>query len=677
MISQIYNLLVNRVPGIHEKYMKQRNAAKGPSGRIYAWLYLLSLNVSYYVFRNRKLEQVEKYPFYEEKILLDTESESALSFQKSPEEWAEKLSRFDVVSFDVFDTLVLRPFSSPTDLFYWLGYALHYPDFKRIRREMEQKARNKKYKLEKHYEVTIDEIYEIMERETGIAKEAGIQEELRLENQFCFANPFMMQVVQLLVKKGKRIIITSDMYLNGEQIRTLLANCGYPQFQAYYVSSDLNKSKSQGDLFDYIKEKETSRNHGETPQFVHVGDNQVSDVKEAEKHGFSTLPYRNVNAVGEPYRPYDMSVITGGLYRGIVNAHIHNGLHCFTREYEYGYIYGGLFVSGYCQFIHDYVKENHVDKILFLARDGDVLSKAYQIMYPEETGKCEYVYWSRLAATKMSASYFKYDYFRRFLYHKVNQKYPIRAILRSMELEDLLGPFCEMAGLSPEDQLTDSNVNTLKHYLCDHWDEVLAHYQEQLAAGKIYFGKILSGSRKAVAVDIGWAGSGAITLDHIVNHIWGLGCDIIGLIAGTDSCYNAEPDTSIAFLQSGKLVSYMYSQQHNRDIWKLHNPNLLHNLYWEILLDAPMGSFIGFYPDGAGGVQYKFKEPKADTRKIEEIQSGILDFVKEYAVIQNKNTVLAHISGRDAYAPMVLAENKKNESFMKQNVDLMDEVNVG
>ena len=60
-----------------------------------------------------------------------------------------------------------------------------------------------------------------------------------------------------------------------------------------------------------------------------------------------------------------------------------------------------------------------------------------------------------------------------------------------------------------------------------------------------------------------------------------------------------------------------------------------------------------------------------------ESAKALLDFVKEYAVIQNKNTVLAHISGRDAYAPMVLAENKKNESFMKQNVDLMDEVNVG
>ena len=75
----------------------------------------------------------------------------------------------------------------------------------------------------------------------------------------------------------------------------------------------------------------------------------------------------------------------------MVNSHIHNGLHCYSREYEYGYIYGGLFVTGYCQFIHEYVKSHRIDKILFLARDGDVLSKAYEILYPEEEGKWEYV----------------------------------------------------------------------------------------------------------------------------------------------------------------------------------------------------------------------------------------------------------------------------------------------
>mgnify|MGYP006974362159 CR=1 FL=1 len=52
-------------------------------------------------------------------------------------------------------------------------------------------------------------------------------------------------------------------------------------------------------------------------------------------------------------------------------------------EYEYGYIYGGLFVTGYCSFIHDYCRQHDVDKILFLSRDGDILKQAYELLYPE------------------------------------------------------------------------------------------------------------------------------------------------------------------------------------------------------------------------------------------------------------------------------------------------------
>ena len=70
-----------------------------------------------------------------------------------------------------------------------------------------------------------------------------------------------------------------------------------------------------------------------------------------------------------------MSAITGSMYRGIVNAHLHNGLNEYSMEYEFGFVYGGLFVLGYCQFIHEYVQTHHIDKILFLARDGDILIK--------------------------------------------------------------------------------------------------------------------------------------------------------------------------------------------------------------------------------------------------------------------------------------------------------------
>lgn len=135
----------------------------------------------------------------------------------------------------------------------------------------------------------------------------------------------------------------------------------------------------------------------------------------------------------------------GSIYRGLVNSWLYNGMKAYSMPYEYGFIYGGIFVLGYCQWIHQYVKEHEIEKILFLSRDGDILSKVYETLYPEEIGKWNYVYWSRIAATKMTAAYFKYDYFRRFLYHKVNQGYSLKAIFQSMELEDLLYDFCKKA----------------------------------------------------------------------------------------------------------------------------------------------------------------------------------------------------------------------------------------
>ena len=116
---------------------------------------------------------------------------------------------------------------------------------------------------------------------------------------------------------------------------------------------------------------------------------------------------------------------------------IHSGHSTFSREYEYGFIYGGLFVAGYCRFIHEYVKAHGIQKVLFLSRDGAVLLQAYRQMYPEERENTEYAYWSRLAAVKLTARYYRYDYLRRFLYHKVNQHYTLREILGGMELSHM------------------------------------------------------------------------------------------------------------------------------------------------------------------------------------------------------------------------------------------------
>ena len=64
----VYNFMVNRVPGIRDKYKEKRNRAKG-IGRIGVWLYLIGLNISYYILGNKKLAHREKFPIYEKKEL--------------------------------------------------------------------------------------------------------------------------------------------------------------------------------------------------------------------------------------------------------------------------------------------------------------------------------------------------------------------------------------------------------------------------------------------------------------------------------------------------------------------------------------------------------------------------------------------------------------------------------
>ena len=155
MIEHIYTLFVNRIPGIRDRYRRKREQVQGLQ-RIFIWMYLIYLNIAYYIFRNKKLGVVEKYPYYESKQLYTAGSESSISKRVEPRIFAKNLATYDIISFDVFDTLILRPFSSPTDLFYVLGNKLNYLDFARIRQEMEWKARQKKYKKEKHYEVNLE-----------------------------------------------------------------------------------------------------------------------------------------------------------------------------------------------------------------------------------------------------------------------------------------------------------------------------------------------------------------------------------------------------------------------------------------------------------------------------------------------------------------------------------------
>lgn len=662
---KIYNLLVNEVPGIREKYHNYRDNHINGS-RLKPWIYLAGLNFQYHILHRKSVGELSAFSC-DEKIQLRLETpESLLNDYGTPKEFAERLMKYKVISFDVFDTLVFRPFKVPTDIFYFVGKELKYPEFKKIRVQAEMNAREKKLACMGHNEVSFDEIWDQISLVSGIASDMGKAIEWSYEKKFCFANPFFLEVIRILKEHKKTIIVCSDMYLGSDYIKELLSVCGFPEFDEYFVSSDFGKSKSDGKLYLEVKKR-----FGDE-RLVHIGDNPYSDVAQAQKNGIDAIYYANVNSVGNKYRASDMSPITASVYGGIVNQYLHNGMNKKTIPYEFGFVYGGLLVTGYCQFIHCYAKEHNIDKLLFLSRDGDILYKAYKIMYPEEASKCEYVLWSRLAAAKLCAGYYKYHYFARMIDYKVNLGYKLEEIFETMDLSDMSEGFYNQSNgrFSEKSVLDKRAAGQIKKYLEENWDTVLLHYKQESDEGKDYYSKILSDCSSALAIDAGWMGSGAVMLDHMINKVWNLNCKITGMLAGTLSGQSLEYEASEGQLLVKDLVSFGFSSSANRDIWKIHDASKGHNLIVELLLSSDKPSFRGFKKDSSSTYLFNDSKEKIDSRSV---QTGILDFVnlfKKYTC----NEII--ISGRDAFAPiMVLYKSSKwierliNETGINTNVE--------
>lgn len=645
--DKFYDYFVRKIPQIRIEYENfvNENKAKHKKNRLSSWNYLIKLNIVYRVFKFKGISNDVQTHFAfcgdsENKI----DSESSLSFLKKPEEFANDLLEYDVISFDIFDTLIFRPFSRPADLFFLLAEKHNYLDFARIRKEMEQKTRQEKFKKMQTYEITLDEIYETIQKYVGIEKQSAMQLEIETELEMCFANPYMHEVFEILKKKNKKIIIVSDMYLGKDVLDKMIEKCGYKGYTKLFVSCEYHKSKYHGELYGIVKNKV-----GENLKYVHIGDNEKSDIEQAKKNGFMAIKFDNVNDKGYPYRTLNMSEIIGGAYSGIVNAKLHNGLNKFSPQYEYGYVYGGIFVLGYCNFIHKYSIENGVDKVLFLARDGDILKRVYDELYPDNNS--EYVYWSRLVATKLLADEYRYDFFKRFIFHKIDANVTIEKIFSVMELQELLSRF----SIDKTHLLNEKNADVLVEFLLDNWQDVLKIYSKQEKPAKIYYQKILKNCKKVCAIDVGWSGSGANVLSHLFEK-WNIDCEMVSIVAGTNTKNNFEKDVSEAQLQSGKMVSYIYSQSHNRNLWNLHNPSLGHNVFFEMLLSSTELSFKGFCFDENKNVSFQFVQSEQENEKtILEIQNGIVNFISDYTTRFAKYDYMMNISGSDAYAPFQLA----------------------
>ena len=192
-----------------------------------------------------------------------------------------------VISFDVFDTLIIRPgLKTPSDLFNLIHP--EDPTFKSRRIEAEREAR----KLSSLEDIKLEEIYKELYDDLRERQEA-MDLEISTELSVCKANPEALKffnTVKKAGKAGKRVVIISDMYLDRPTIERILINCGFDlEGVNVYVSSEYGKTKRTSNLFrEMLREEGMEGREGEV---LHIGDHYISDYLNPRNVGMKSFLY--------------------------------------------------------------------------------------------------------------------------------------------------------------------------------------------------------------------------------------------------------------------------------------------------------------------------------------------------------------------------------------------------
>lgn len=455
------------------------------------------------------------------------------------------LKDYEIISFDVFDTLILRPFLKPTDLFQLMEIATSIDNFAKIRIDAEAEAR--KITKKENFEINIFDIYEEIGKYLNIDAKDFINKEFELEETVCYANPYMLDVFNKLKNMGKKIIITSDMYWPKEYLSKLLEKCGYNGFLELFVSCDLQINKGTGKIQKYISKKLKTNN------IIHVGDNYNSDIKGSEIANWKTYHYKSCNeyALSRNELIYDNSILNS-ISSAIKVNYLYNGKNEWNSFFKYGFYYGGMLSCGFLDYIEQLVKDNGFDKILFMARDSKILFDIYNKYY--KTYDNDYFIVSRSSMLEISFEK-NIKMFINF-YFKLRSEigtYTIEDSLVQTDLKILLNKLKDY-DLNGNDYLDKTNYNKFEKMIYDNKEEIIEYFNTSKKYALDYFKKTIGNAKKVLCVDLGWNGTIVTLLREFLKDNYDSNVEIYGTFIGNNDSIKVN-----TLIEKGIFFPYCFS----------------------------------------------------------------------------------------------------------------------
>lgn len=548
----------------------------------------------------------------------------------------------DCVSFDLFDTLVTRPFLCPSGARAYLAHLVEQTfglgNFAALRELAEARAQ-----ADSGRDVCSTSIYAAMANLPELRGHdlAAIREfELATEARLLKPRHALLDAARAQVRAGKRVIAVSDMYLDTADLRHVLPASVTGVLREIHVSCDTGWRKDSGEAWRRLP----GRTGIAPARWLHIGDNEHSDVQlplalgfispvHAMRPGalFDVVPaLRSLRPTPDLLRQWPDQLWLG-LLANHFGALADRSPEAFGPPFvmespeTFGYSVLGPLLLDYSTWLARMAREAAARPLLFLSREGHLLLRAFRRLQQADPSlaavQASYLLVSRRAMNTASlraieglAPIFAAPYtgsLHALLHARLGERVA-EAVGRQ------LGP----TSITDEVYLPEMSA-TLVERLRPAATAILDIAHEERETYLAYWSARVGGNTALVA-DIGYAATIQTRLAQITG-------------ATLHGAYFAVRQ---AAQQAG--IDRVTARFHNgcRSDDGAPSPVMRHHLLLESVITAPEGQFSHFRPSPEGLLPVHFPNASAPATwdVIERVQTGALRFIDDICDVTGRDT---------------------------------------
>ncbi|MGN1154360.1 MAG: hypothetical protein ACI4S3_10055 [Candidatus Gastranaerophilaceae bacterium] len=522
----------------------------------------------------------------------------------------------ELISFDIFDTLVTRRVANSKGIFQIMEYILennsHFADFDcyiknnftTIRQGVFSEL-TKQCQINK-IEPTLEKIYERIGNHNSLTEEQQLRLlnlELKVEKNNIIPIVENIEILKKYLSNNQRVILISDMYLSSFQIRDIISSVN-DIFKdiPIEVSSELGATKQTGDIYSIISKKYNI----DYKNWTHYGDNLIGDISNCKKYGIKT----NI-CIKTQFQPYEESILKN---QDDINSQVYIGCaknsldrNYSTEAYKLGCSFAAPILYSYIKFVLNSAIRQSIKTLYFIARDGYVLKFiADEIIKSKKLNiKTSYIYGSRKAFRTPNIN--EYEDFIRFMLNETDN-------MDDLYIDDVIIQHPEIKKLS-----LDKDKSKIKALLLNNSiikEKILNNFKQKRGLLSKYIKQEVNFSENFAFVDLCGTGKSQDYLQSVIN-------EFDSRRITTFYFYNS----FLTDYKTSKKISYL--------------TNIRSSLIMELLARCPQGQTVG-YSEEDGHIKpiiEKYNSELLIKWGFNDYIGGIKRFVQNIVEFENKNNI--------------------------------------